>query len=45
MMLQPDLRTIVIHILSSISRNNGNQTMKFDQLTERNMRNIILEKS
>ena len=36
--------TIVIHILPNISRSKGNQTMKYDQLIEYNMRNIILEK-
>ena len=34
-----------IHILPNISRSKGNQTMKFDQLIECNMRNIFLEKS
>ena len=42
---QPGQQTIVIHILSNILRNKGNQTMKFGQLIENNMRNIILEKS
>ena len=37
--------TIIIHILSDTSRSKGNQTMKFDQLTDYNMRNIFLEKS
>ena len=37
--------TIAIHILPSISRNKGNQTMEFGQLTEYNMRNIFLETS
>ena len=32
-------------ILFNISKSNGNQTMKFGQLTECNMRNIFLEKS
>ena len=40
---QPGSQTIVIHILSNISRSNGNQTIKFGQLTEQNMRNIVLE--
>ena len=31
--------------LSNISRSTGNQTMKFGQLIECNMRNIFLEKS
>ena len=30
---------------ANISRSRGNQTMKFDQLTECNMRNIFLQKS
>ena len=34
-----------IHILPNISRSKGNQTMKFDQLIEYNMRNIFVEKS
>ena len=34
-----------MHILPNISRNKGNQTMKFGQLIEYNMRNIFLEKS
>ena len=39
------LQTIVIHILPNILRSKGNQTIKFDQLIECNMRNIFLEKS
>ena len=42
---QPDYKTTVIHILLNVSRNKGNQTMKFRQLIKYNMRNIILEKS
>ena len=42
---QPGQQTIVIHVLPNISRNKGNQTMKFGQLIEYNMRNTILEKS
>ena len=42
---QPCEQTIVIHILPNISRSKGNQTMKFGQLIECNMRNIFLEKS
>ena len=34
-----------MHILPNISRSKGNQTMKFGQLIECNMRNIFLEKS
>ena len=33
-----------MHILPNISRSKGNQTMKFDQLIEYNMRYIFLEK-
>ena len=40
----PGQQTIVIHILPNISRSKGNQTMKFGQLIECNMRNIFLEK-
>ena len=42
---QPGYQTIVIHILPNISRSIGNQTMKFGQLLECNIRNIFLEKS
>ena len=38
-------KTIIIHILSNILRNNSNKTMKVGQLIEYNMRNIFLEKS
>ena len=34
-----------MHILPNISRSKGNQTMKFGQLIECNMKNIFLEKS
>ena len=34
-----------IHILPNISRSKGNQTLKFGQLIEYNMRNIFAEKS
>ena len=33
------------HILSDTSRSKSNQTMKFDQLREYNIRNIFREKS
>ena len=36
---------ITIHILPNISRGKGNQTVKFIQLIEHNVRNIFLEKS
>ena len=42
---QPGQQTIVIHLLPNILRSKGNQTMKFVQLIEYNMRNSILEKS
>ena len=42
---QPGKQTIAIHISPNISRSKGKQTMKFDQLIERKMRNIIFEKS
>ena len=42
---QTGLQTIAIHILPNISRSEGNQTMKFGQLIEYNMRNIFVEKS
>ena len=32
-------------MLPNVSRRKGNQTMKFGQLTEHNMRNISLKKS
>ena len=42
---QTGSQTIVIHILPNIWRSKGNQTMKFGQLIECNLRNIFLEKS
>ena len=36
---------IAQYLLPNIWRSKGNQTMKFGQLTEYNMRNISLEKS
>ena len=42
---QTGKHTIVIHVLPNISRSKGNQTMKFGQLIEYNMRNIFLKKS
>ena len=41
---QPGQQTIVIHILLNISRSKGNQTIKFGQLIEYDIRNIFLEK-
>ena len=41
---QPGKHTITMHILPNMSRSRGNQTMKFGQLIEFNIRNIFLEK-
>ena len=41
---QAGQQTNVIHMFSNISRNKGIETMKFGQLVEYNMRNIILVK-
>ena len=45
MTLQPWKQTITIHVFPNISRSKDNQTIKFCQLIECNMRNICLEKS
>ena len=42
---QPGWQTIAIHILTNISRSKGNQSKKFGQLIEYNLKNIFLEKS
>ena len=42
---QPGKQTIVVHILTNISRRKDDQTMKIGQLIEYYMRNIFLEKS
>ena len=42
---QPGKQTIAIHILPTISRSKGNQTMKLGRLIECNIRNIFLQKS
>ena len=42
---QPEKQTIAIHILPNISSSKGNQTMKFGQLIEYSMRNILYENS
>ena len=42
---QLGLQTIAIHVLANISRSKGNPIMKFGQLTEYNMRTILLAKS
>ena len=41
---KPVRQTITIHIIPNISRNKGNQTMKFGQFIYYNIRNIFLEK-
>ena len=41
---QTGKETIVTHILPNISISKGNETIKFGQLIEYNMRNIFLEK-
>ena len=40
---QTGQQIITIHILPNISRNKGNQTIKFCQLIEYNKRNIIFK--
>ena len=42
---QPGKQTIAIRILPSISRNKGNQTLKFGHLIEYNRRKTFVEKS
>ena len=42
---QPGSQTIAIHILPNISRSKGNQTMKFGQSIEYEIRNIFVKKS
>ena len=44
-MSQPGKKTIALNILPNISRSKGDQTIKFRQLIEYNMRHIFLEKS
>ena len=41
---QPGKQTIAINIFHNIARSKENQTMKFGQLVEYNMRNIFLKK-
>ena len=43
MMSQPGAQAIAIYILPNNSRSKSNQTMKFGQLIEYDMRNIFLE--
>ena len=42
---QPGKETILIYVMSNISRSQGNQTMKFGQLIEHKLRNIFFLKS
>ena len=42
---QPGKQTIAMHMFPNISRSKDNQTNKFGQLIEYNMRIIFLEKS
>ena len=42
---QLEKQIIAIHILPNISRSEDNQTIKFGQLIEYNMRNLFHEKS
>ena len=42
MTLQLGKQTIAIHILPNVSRIRGNQTMKFGQLIEYDLRNTFL---
>ena len=44
MTLQPGKQAIVIHVLPNISRSKDNQTMKFGQPIEYDLRNIFLKK-
>ena len=44
MMSQPEEHTIVMHVMSDISRSKCNQTIKFVQLIECIMRNIFSKK-
>ena len=41
MATQPGQQTIVIHVLTNISRRKGNQTMKLGELIEYYKRNIM----
>ena len=44
-MSQLGKKTIALNILPNVSRSKGDQTIKFRQLIEYNMRHIFLEKS
>ena len=41
---QPREQTIAMYILPNISRGKGNQTTKFGQIIQINLRNVFLEK-
>ena len=41
---KPGSQTIAVHVLVNMSRSKCNQTMKFDQLIEYNMKNIEILK-
>ena len=43
MMLKPGKQVITIHRLPNISRSKGNQTLKFGQLIEQNMRKLLMK--
>ena len=43
MMSQTGQQTITINILPNVSRNKGDQAMKFGQLLKHNVRNIFLQ--
>ena len=43
MMTQPEKQTTAIHIFPNFSRSECNQSMKFGQLIEYNIRNIFVE--
>ena len=45
MTTRPGEQIIAVNILSNIPRSKGDETMKFGQLIEYNMRNIFLQKS
>ena len=39
---QPGKQTVAIHVLPNVLKGKGNQTMKFGELIEYKMRNILL---
>ena len=43
MTIQPEKQTIVLHILPNICKRKDNQKMKFGQLIENNIINILLK--